>query len=85
MSDEYRLEEIKQRVDSLKTAKIRAQERLDNALLQLKENYGYKTVDEAQDVYTRTQKEIPLLESKLSKLVAQIEDKLEMIETATHQ
>ncbi len=82
MSEEYKLEEIKTRVDKLKTTKIRAQERLDNALLQLRENYGYKTIDEAQEAYNRTQKEIPLLEAKLDRLVEQVEEKLETIEQA---
>jgi RNA polymerase-binding transcription factor DksA len=84
MSDEYQLEEIKQRVDKLKATRIRAQERLDNALLQLKENYGYTSIDEAQTAYDRTQKEIPILEGKLAKLLAQIEDKLGAIEQATN-
>jgi|GEM_PF-2633110 len=85
MSEEYKLDEIKQRVDSLKTTKIRAQERLDNALLQLRENYGYKTIEEAQEAYNRTQKEIPLLETKLDKLLIQVEDKLNAIEQNMHQ
>jgi len=80
MDETHNLEEIKQRVDTLKTTKIRAQERLDSAMAQLKENYGYKSIDEAQEAYNKTQKEIPLLEMKLNKLLEQVETKLSSIE-----
>ena len=59
MTDEARLNDIKQRIDTLKTDKIRAQERLDNALAQLEQQYGYQTVDEAKDAYKNIQKQIP--------------------------
>ena len=80
MTDEARLNDIKQRIDTLKTDKIRAQERLDNALAQLEQQYGYQTVDEAKDAYKSIQKQIPLLETKLNKLLEQIEAQLSDIE-----
>jgi chromosome segregation ATPase len=75
-----RLETLKKRVDDLKTEKIRAQERLDNALDQLRTIYGYETVSEAQTAYDRATKEIPILRAKLDTLLAQAETTLDKIE-----
>ena len=83
IDNEQRLEAAKRQLGSKRDSMVRAQGRYDDAIGQLKDVYGYGTVQEAQAGHERLVKEIPLLETKFTNLLNQAEEVLNGTEANT--
>ena len=73
---EQRLAQYKADLGAVIAGTARAEANVTNALAQMKQAYGCATIAEAQDMHNRVLREIPLLETKLGKVLDQADEVL---------
>jgi predicted nucleic acid-binding Zn-ribbon protein len=66
-------EELKERIETAKIKKSKAEGALEESMNRLKKEYGCSTIEEAEDKLAKLQKEIDSDEDKLEVMLKEIE------------